>query len=290
MSPAGGERRADQLVAQRLGISARAARRLFESGRVRLAGRPIEKGRLVPEDVPLEIDAPEAPALVPVALPLAVVHEEPTFVAVDKPAGLPSHPLRVGDGVTLAAALVARYPECGDAGADPREGGLVQRLDAGTSGLILAARSRAGWHALRAALSAPDCEKTYLALCWGTLDRVVTIDAPIGRGGPRGGRAVVGGGESLLPARTIAEPVRAGARAVLVRARLARGRMHQVRAHLAHAGLPIVGDVLYGGAPLTAGARGFYLHAESVAFTHPDGARRVRIAAPPPAWASAPPP
>jgi 23S rRNA-/tRNA-specific pseudouridylate synthase len=79
------------------------------------------------------------------------------------PPGLPSHPLRAGEGPSAAGALVARFPECAVASPDPREGGLVQRLDRGTAGVLVAARRRAVWPGLRDALAAPDCEKTYRA-------------------------------------------------------------------------------------------------------------------------------
>ncbi len=96
-------------------------------------------------------------------LPLAVLYADAHLVAVDKPAGVPSHPLHAGERGTLANALVARFPECAGAGDDRREAGLGHRLDNGTSGVILAARRHDVWLALRAALKAPSCEKSYLA-------------------------------------------------------------------------------------------------------------------------------
>src|SRR6478752_6966592 len=88
-----------------------------------------------------------------------------------KPAGVPSHPLQPGETGTLANALVARHPECADAGDDAREGGLAHRLDVDTSGVMVAARSRPAWQALREALRGGRAEKEYLALVTGAIDR-----------------------------------------------------------------------------------------------------------------------
>src|SRR5262249_12370198 len=113
-------------------------------------------------------DAPEArPAESRVepdpTVAVAWLHVDEALVAVAKPAGVPSHPLQAGERGTAANAIVARFPECAEASPDAREGGLGHRLDNETSGVLLAARSRAAWEGLRAALRAPACEKTYLA-------------------------------------------------------------------------------------------------------------------------------
>src|SRR5204863_5937560 len=135
-----------------------------------------------------------------------------------------------------------------DASPDRREGGLVHRLDTGTSGVLIAARSAGVWPELRAALTEPGCEKTYLAEVVGAPAERGIETAPIGRVGRRGGRVRVGGGRQPQEAETAWEVIERRAATALVRVRLSAGRPHQVRAHLAAAGHPIVGDGKYGSA------------------------------------------
>ncbi|HVZ73116.1 MAG TPA: RluA family pseudouridine synthase, partial [Polyangia bacterium] len=162
------------------------------------------------------------------------------------------------------------------------EGGLGHRLDNGTSGVLLAARSRVAWDALRAALRAETCVKTYLAEVTGAPPDAGVETAPIGRAGRRGGHVRVGAGRSPLPARTEWQVLARRASTALVRARLHAGRAHQVRAHLAAAGFPIVGDDVYGEAPT--GAR-LHLHAHTIQLRHPFTQTPLLIEAPPPDWA-----
>ncbi len=215
------------------------------------------------------------------------------MVAIAKPAGMPSHPLAVGERGTAANAIVARFPECAAASPDAREAGLVHRLDAGTSGVLLAARSAEVWPQLRAALVGPACEKQYLAEVRGAPPETGVATAPIGRIGRHGAGVRVGGGRQPQPARTDWEVVERRATTALVRARLHAGRAHQVRAHLAAAGFPIVGDRQYGGGdaePDAGGdaerdAGGFRLHAASLRLRHPISGELILIEAPPPRWA-----
>ncbi|HEY8210675.1 MAG TPA: pseudouridine synthase, partial [Myxococcaceae bacterium] len=156
--PAGAAgRRVDLFVSEALGLSRARVKRLFEERAVRVDGRPARKGDLLRAGQRVEVAGgavEEGPALVPEPdAPLSVLHEDAELVFCDKPAGRPSQPLQPGETGTVANALVARYPECAAAGDDPREGGLCHRLDVGTSGVLLAARTRAAWEAMRAAFS-----------------------------------------------------------------------------------------------------------------------------------------
>ena len=250
---------------------------LFDAGGVRLRGKLAKKGdRVVAGDV-LEI------ARVPVsgdalrALPdpsvaLEILLETPELVAVTKPAGIPSQPLRAGELGTAANGIVARFPECAALGADLRDGGLVHRLDIGTSGVLIAARTEASYRALREAFAAGAIAKTYLALT-DALPVARECEEPLAQ---RGDHVVVDHTDGL-PAHTIFTIERAGAQHALVRCAARTGRMHQVRAHLAAAGAPITGDTRYGGRALD-GFDGFFLHAADLIL--PDG---TRIEAPLPA-------
>jgi 23S rRNA pseudouridine1911/1915/1917 synthase len=300
--------RLDAFIARRLGIAAAAARRLIAGGAVRVDGRRAAKGARLDAGSVVGVAADgtrggEGPRVVPAPeLALTVLYEDPHLVAVDKPAGMPSHPLHAGERGTAANAIVARYPECAAAARDPREGGLGHRLDTATSGVLLAARTRAAWEALRRALAAPGCEKRYLAEVWGTPPPHGTATAPIGRRGRRTGRVRVGGGRQMQSAETEWTVVATRGATTLLEVRLHAGRRHQVRAHLAAAGYPIVGDDRYGGsaaapaapaapgapgssgAPAAPAASGLRLHAAEVRLAHPVTGAALTIRAPAPAW------
>ena len=136
-------RRLDVVVGEVLGLSRARVKSLFEAGAVRVDGRRPSKGDRATGGARVEVElAEEAAALVPEpALALPLLYQDAWLVAVDKPAGLPSHPLKPGETGTIANALVARFPEVAGVGEDAREGGLVHRLDIETSGVLLAARA-----------------------------------------------------------------------------------------------------------------------------------------------------
>jgi 23S rRNA pseudouridine1911/1915/1917 synthase len=249
---------------------------LFDEGCVKVAGKRAKKGdRVNPGDV---IELTRAPvsgeAMRPLPDPaaaeqLVVLLERPELVVINKPAGMPSQPLRAGELGTAANAIAYRWPECIAIGDDPREGGLAHRLDIGTSGPLIVARTPDAYRALREAFGGSQVDKLYLALVDG---RPVSreCDAPLVQ---RGKKVVVDHTDGLA-AYTSFTVDRASETHALVRCAAQTGRMHQVRAHLAHVGAPITGDILYGGAPL-AGHDGFFLHAASITF--PLGLERIRI-------------
>lgn len=254
---------------------------LFADGAVRVNGRRASKGDRVAvgDTVELTREPVSGDALRPAPdpdVPLTVLVEHSDLVAVAKPAGVASQPLRAGELATIANGIAFRFPECVAIGDDPRDGGLVHRLDIGTSGVIVAARTLDAYRALRAAFGAGMVVKHYLAICDG---RPVArdCDAPLAQ---RGKRVVVDLADGLPAYTEIAEERASPGRApehTRVRCIARTGRMHQVRAHLAHVGAPITGDTLYGGAPLT-GDTGFFLHA--VSLTLPIGREQLVIEAP----------
>jgi len=252
---------------------------LFADGAVRVNGRRASKGDRVAvgDTVELTREPVHGAALRPAPdpdVPLVVLAERSELVAVAKPAGVPSQPLRAGELGTMANAIAFRFPECVAIGDDPRDGGLVHRLDIGTSGVLIAARTPEAHRALRAAFGAGMVVKHYLAITDG---RPVAheCDAPLAQ---RGKRAVVDLAEGL-PAYTEITVEHTLPGHALVRCVARTGRMHQVRAHLAHVGAPLTGDALYGGAPLP-GHDGFFLHAERVAL--PLGGEPLVVTAPVP--------
>jgi 23S rRNA pseudouridine1911/1915/1917 synthase len=294
--------RLDRFVAAHAEVSAATARKLIAAGIVRVDGLPPRKGTPLPAGTVVEIGPlpSSATTILPDAsVNVVVIHEDQQLIAIDKPPGLPSHPLRAGERGTAANGIVARFPDCAGASPEPLEGGLGHRLDTATSGVLVAARARSVWIALRRALGAADCEKRYLCEVWGAPPDRGRVDAPIGRSGRRGRAVRVGAGRQPRPAETEWRVVGRGPRTALVEARLHAGRPHQVRAHLASAGFPIVGDDRYGGAEVTSATQAIagqdtvvpppprlHLHAASVRFRHPATGDLVTIEAPLPAWAT----
>lgn len=270
--------RLDVWLAAALDLPRARVKALLDRGAVRIGGRPPRKGdrtvagarvevRLESED-PRPVPQPE--------LPLAVLHVDAQLVAVDKPAGMPSHPLEPGERGTVVNALVARYPECADASEDPREGGLVHRLDTLTSGVLLAARDPDAWRAVREAFTERRVEKVYLAVVTGPVADEGEIDLPLRHRGDHVAPALGGGGREALTGFRVR--ARSGD-AALLEVRIQTGVLHQIRAHLAAVGAPVLGDVAYGGR-VHPGLDRFFLHAARLALLHPATGERLEISAP----------
>lgn len=270
--------RVDVWLAGALELPRARVKELLERGAVRIGGRPPRKGDRTVAGARVEVTlTDEDPRPVPQPeLPLSVIHLDPQLVAVDKPAGVPSHPLQPGERGTVVNALVARHPECAEASADPREGGLVHRLDTLTSGALLAARTAEAWRALREAFSGRQVDKRYLAVVTGPVADEGEIDLPLRHRGDHVEPAMAGGGrEALTDFRVLSR----AADASLLEVRIHTGVLHQIRAHLAAIGAPVLGDTDYGGRPLP-GVDRFFLHAARLGFSHPATGSRLEITAP----------
>jgi len=203
---------------------------------------------------------------------LRVVHLDDDLAVVDKPAGLVVHPAPSHRGPTLVGELA----ELLAGGADPERPGIVHRLDKGTSGLLVVARSETAHAALQAAVRRREVERAYLALAGGRLaSRTGTIDAPIGRASRQRHRMAVSGAASRQ-ARTHFEVLELLTAETYLEARLETGRTHQIRAHFAAIGHPLSGDVTYGGEPKYGLERQF-LHAHRLVFAHPVSGKRLEV-------------
>jgi 23S rRNA pseudouridine1911/1915/1917 synthase len=259
-------------LVQRLpGLTRGDARRLLRRGRVQVQGAPAAKGRrlVAGERVRLPACSASTAPLPRPDLPLELLLVRPELVLINKPPGQPCHPLTPGESETVANALAARHPECVSAGPDPREGGLVHRLDRGTSGALLAARTPEAHAALRADFSASRVQKQYLALVDGALEQAGRVAGDLRpRPGQRGLVRLSPPPPAPGCAASSYRPLRRLGRYTLVRVDCSTGQRHQVRAHLAHAGFPVAGDPDYGGSPLP-GAGGPFLHASRLLL--PDG-------------------
>lgn len=269
--------RVDRAVALLADVSRAQAAGLVSAGRVRVDGRVVAaRSQVLRSGSTLEVDeVPDVPVLeAEPGVAFEVVHEDDQLVVVDKPAGLVVHPGAGHRGGTLVSGLLARYPELASVG-DPSRPGIVHRLDRGTSGLLVVARTEAAYRSLVAQLSARTVSRRYLALVAGTVgEERGVVEAPVGRSSRAPTRMAVSSGGR--PARTryrvlrrYQEPLASSLLAVA----LDTGRTHQIRVHLAAIGHPVVGDDRYGprgrvgGALLPAGR--LFLHAAELALDHP---------------------
>ncbi|MGZ4208062.1 MAG: RluA family pseudouridine synthase [Actinomycetota bacterium] len=272
--------RLDAFVAAHTGISRAHAARLIAAGAVVVDGRPstksarVEPGMLVVVTLPDTRDArPE-----PEEIPVRVVYEDADLVVVSKPAGLVVHPAPGHPTGTLVNALLAR------AGARPTGGsadrpGIVHRLDAGTSGLMIVAKTEDAHRLLVEAMGARRVKRTYLALVEGVLATdTATIDAPVGRSARnRKKMAVVAGGRPSVTETTVLERHNDTS---LLEVRPVTGRTHQIRVHLAAAGHPVAGDRVYGKDRRLGAALGLdrpFLHAFRLSFEQPVTGARIEL-------------
>jgi 23S rRNA pseudouridine1911/1915/1917 synthase len=267
--------RLDRLVAMVVGCSRAQAAVLVDEGAVTVGGTVCTSRSVkLAEGDEVVIEAGSAVADVALAgdpsVPVSVVYEDDDVIVVDKPADLVVHPGAGNDSGTLVQGLLARYPEIAGVG-QPDRPGIVHRLDRGTSGLLVVARSQAAYEALVAALSTHAVEREYKALVWGHPEATSgLVDAPIGRSTREPTRMAVSNRGREARTRydvdaTFDEPVPVA----LLTCRLETGRTHQIRVHLQAIGHPVVGDSRYDGLREAIALRRPFLHAARLAFAHP---------------------
>lgn len=290
------------------GASRRRAKLHLREKLVRVNGRVEKDGYLVRAGDDVTVDRVfESPAVRPelvggvaAALKLiTVIYEDEHLFIISKPPGMPSVVHESTDPLTAADCTAAYSRAARDASPDPREGGLVQRLDTPTSGIMLVAKHREIWATLRAKLFDQQITKTYLAIVEGEFSPVSgQVSWPLRQS--RNGKKMEAVRDATVKekescgARTVIERLRliraqSGKTWSIVRCTICRARRHQVRAHLALAGHPLVGDRLYGSTTslseveidgVTFPRGEFFLHAESVAFEHPESGELLSFAAP----------
>jgi 23S rRNA pseudouridine1911/1915/1917 synthase len=266
--------RLDRFVSAHAELSRSRAKAMVEAGAVTVSGAVVERAsrRLTSgETVVAELPAdPAPPVAADPSVTITVVHEDDALIIVDKPAGLVVHPGAGRSGGTLADGLLARYPELEGVGPDHRPG-LVHRLDRGTSGLLVVARTEPARVALVGALAERRIERGYQTAVWGRVGAARgIIDAPIGRSrrDPTK-RAVVEDGRAARTHYEVEVRYDAPEPATLLACRLETGRTHQIRVHLAAIDHPIVADTVYGGARVDVGLDRPFLHARRLSLDHP---------------------
>jgi 23S rRNA pseudouridine1911/1915/1917 synthase len=272
--------RADVALARMLGLSRSRAAELAEAGYVTQGFSTLGKSDRLADGI-VSVDLPDAKAAVPeppVPGGLAVLYEDSDVAVIDKPVGVAAHASPGWTGPTVVGALASAGVTLAQSGAAERQG-IVHRLDVGTSGLMVVAKSEVAYSFLKRAFKERTVEKIYHAVAQGHLDPTAgTIDAPIGRHPTSDYKfAVVEGGR---PSVTHYEVLEMFPAASLVEIHLETGRTHQIRVHMAAMRHILAGDLTYGADPNLAKKLGLsrqWLHARELAFEHPVRGTEVRV-------------
>ena len=267
--------RLDRIVAFILDVSRSVAADVIAAGGASVDGEPATTGKLRltegqevsadPSKVPIQ-QAPGADHTVE----FGVIHEDEHIIVIDKPAGLVVHPGAGNPDHTLVNGLLARYPEVADVGEQIRPG-IVHRLDAGSSGVLVVARTQQAAEALMAQFASHHATRAYLALVWGHPEAPHgVIDAPIGRSrrDPLKMAIVADGRRSRTEYRVI-DRFDSPAELALLQCNLETGRTHQIRVHLSSINHPLVGDPVYGQRRPKLQLERPFLHAVELVFDHP---------------------
>lgn len=273
--------RVDVGLARLLGLSRTRAAEIAAAGGVLLDGRELGKSDRLEVGGWLEVTMPQAPAAAPPqpVTGMAIVHEDDDIIVVDKPIGVAAHPSPGWQGPTVIGGLTAAGYRVATSGAAERQG-IVHRLDVGTSGLMVVAKSELAYTVLKRAFKERTVTKVYHAVVQGHMDPLAgTIDAPVGRDPRHDYRfAVVAEGKHAV---THYETLEAMPGASLLEIDLETGRTHQIRVHTAAVRHPCLGDTTYGADPVLAARLGLtrqWLHAVRLGFAHPRDGRELVVA------------
>lgn len=265
------------------GLSRTVCARLVDAGEVLIDGAPVSKSDRVMANQLLEVMIPEPVSLEPKPTPadLPIVYEDEDIVVVNKPAGLAAHPSLNFEGPDVLGALMAQGVRLTTSG-PPERKGIVHRLDVGTSGCMVVAKSEWAYSVLKQAFRDRTVKKIYHALVQGHPDPMAgTIDAPIGRDHRHQWKMGIrsDGRRSV----THYETIEAMAGGSLMKVHLETGRTHQIRVHMSAIGHPCVGDEMYGADPTLSAKLGLdrqWLHALTLGFEHPGSREWVEFSSP----------
>jgi 23S rRNA pseudouridine1911/1915/1917 synthase len=284
--------RIDKVIATMAGATRERVSDAIAAGHVFVAGVVIVKGsRRVHEgteiDCTVDFSNVEIDLVGDPTVPFTVAYEDEHVLVVDKPSDVVVHPGTGSHTKTLVHGLLSRYPELvelavGDRSLRP---GIVHRIDKGTSGLLMVARSKIVTDALIEQLSAHTVERRYIALAWGKFEaRAGMIDAAIGRSDADPTKMTVSAaGRESITHYEVEMSFDLPELVTLVRCELETGRTHQIRVHLAAIQHPVVGDPTYGGLKKSIPMTRPFLHAQTLGFVHPITGETVRCISPLPA-------
>jgi 23S rRNA pseudouridine1911/1915/1917 synthase len=288
-SAADAGQRLDHFLARQLSQFSRSQiQRLIRDGAVRVEGAKAKPALAVWEDLAAEISiAPPAPVdLEPEALPLSILHDDAAIVVIDKPAGMVVHPALGHRSGTVVHALLHHVGGLSGVGGRERPG-IVHRLDRGTSGVMVIAKTDAAHRELTRQFHDREVEKEYLTLVWGRVDAGMTINRPIGRHPKQRQKMSTRARRGRTALTTVVETEFLAGLSFL-RVAIATGRTHQIRVHLAEEGHPVAGDTIYGGVrrrlpPRQASVSKLerpFLHAARLRFVHPQTGLSIAFDAP----------
>ena len=279
--------RLDRIVAMLSDVSRTVASDLIEGGHVSVGSKVATSGKVrLKEGDSVSIDTsfvpgpqlPEADSGVAVT----VVFEDDDIIVIDKPAGLVVHPATGNETGTLVNGLLALYPEIADVG-QPERPGIVHRLDLGTSGLMIVARTQESYDELVEKLRDHDVVRVYRALVWGVPEAPNgVIDAPLGRDAREPLKMAVNANGREARTHFQVDERFTHPPTSLLTCRLETGRTHQIRVHLMAIGHPVVADSTYGGRRATLGLTRPFLHATHLSFEHPISGEVVHFDSPMP--------
>ena len=276
--------RIDSALSRILGFSRSVIVKLLDAGEISLGHRKLSKSDKVLSGQIISILLPEPPsgvAIPPTPLPdLTIVYQDTDLVIVNKPVGCAAHPSPGWSGPTVVGALIAAGVSISSSGPAERQG-IVQRLDVGTSGLMMVAKTESAYLKLKDMFRNREIKKIYHALAQGHLEPAIgTIDAPIDRH-PKDDykMAVVSSGKPSITHYEVIEYYRSVS---LLKVELETGRTHQIRVHMSAIRHPLVGDLTYGADPNLASEIGVnrpWLHAQALEFTHPISGLPISVSA-----------
>jgi 23S rRNA pseudouridine1911/1915/1917 synthase len=280
--------RIDSALTRVLGLSRTAVVKLLEDGDITTGGKAMPKSDRVTAGQVIDVLMPAPVNTDPIPLTpldgLTVVYDDQDIVVIDKPIGCAAHPSPGWTGPTVVGALMAAGYSVSTSGPAERQG-IVHRLDVGTSGLMIVAKSDTAFHVLKDAFRNRTVEKIYHAMVQGHLDPSTgTIDAPIDRHPKEDHRfAVVATGKESITHYEVIEFYRGVS---MVKVELETGRTHQIRVHFSALHHPLVGDTTYGADPVLAKSLQMarpWLHAAQLRFSHPVTGQALDFHAPYPA-------
>ena len=267
--------RVDRVISLVADIPRAAASQIIDAGAVLLDGVVVKAGKIkVTEGQRIVVDLSLLPEKqLPAAeanIKVDVVYVDDDVIVINKQAGIVVHPGAGNPTGTLVNAVLAIYPEIASVG-DPFRPGVVHRLDAGTTGLMVMARTKGAYDSLVEALQRRVVVRRYLAIVWGEMSAPSgVIDAPLGRDQRDPTKmAVLAGGKIARTNYEVRQTFTLPVSCSLLECGLETGRTHQIRVHLATLGHSVVGDVVYGGARSVLSSPRPMLHAMTLKFDHP---------------------
>jgi 23S rRNA pseudouridine1911/1915/1917 synthase len=274
--------RLDAGLAKILGLSRTQVAEMIDAGKVLVDGKIADKAVKLVATQLIEVNFEPIEQLVEIraedVAELRVVFQDNDIVVVDKPAGVVSHPSQGFVGPSVAGVLLSRGIQLTTSGAQERQG-IVQRLDVGTSGLMVLAKSERAYSVLKQAFRDRSVSKTYHALVQGHPDPSSgTIDTPIARSTKHDYKFTIS--QAGKRAITHYETLELLPTAALMKVGLETGRTHQIRVHFSHFRHPLVGDILYGADPKIADKLALdrqWLHAVELGFSHPVSGEYVKF-------------